>query len=133
MQTTLLAAYPAAAAGDERSDIRGFVVWLPMYPGDAKSRWPPDILTDARFLHRWDEPKAIGRLLRANVAALGPRADGGAYRADVDAVWDAYLLYRPGARWTGTLPDGLVSWGSTIMRTRTTLATDLAAIAPPRR
>lgn len=105
-----------------------------MYPHDAKAQWPGALLTDPRFAHRWDESKAIGRYLFAHAGALHPRADGGTLRTDVDTLWDAYLLFDARAAWTGAMPGGLVSWGSTIMRTRQRLADDLRGVAegPPR-
>jgi hypothetical protein len=39
-------------------------------------------------------------------------------------LWDAYLLYGTDARWDSEPPDA-ISWGSTILLTRDTLARDL--------
>jgi hypothetical protein len=41
-----------------------------------------------------------------------------------DALWDAYLLYGPGASWNDQPPE-VESWGATILATRATLERDL--------
>lgn len=97
-----------------------------MFPGDAKAKWPADALTDVRVIHRWDEPKTIGRFFLAHLRELGPRTNGAPYRTDAGALWDAYLLYDANGRWTQTMPDGLVSWGSTVVQSRDRLAQDVA-------
>lgn len=110
------------------TNVRGFAVWFPMYPADAKARWPAEALTDGRITHRWDESKTIGRFFLAHLSELGPRVGGVPYRTDADALWDAYLLFDAAGRWTSTLPDGLVSWGSTIVQTRDRLGQDIRVI-----
>ena len=99
-----------------------------MYPNDSKALWPGDLLPDPRFAHRWDESKAIGRYFLGHLSALHHRAGAGTLRTDVDTLWDAYLLFDAKATWTGAMPDGLVSWGSTIMQARDRLAADLRAV-----
>ena len=99
-----------------------------MYPHDSKAQWPGELLTDSRVAHRWDESKSIGRYLFAHASALQPRAAAGTLRTDVDTLWDAYLLFGAGATWTGAMPEGLVSLGSTIMSTRERLVVDIRAI-----
>jgi hypothetical protein len=98
-----------------------------MYRGDAKSKWPVDALTDARFTHRWDEPKLIGKFFLSHLKDLRPRRNSEIVGNTADALWDAYLLFDAEAEWKGSLPDGLVSWGRTVMRTREQLAADLFA------
>ena len=103
-----------------------------MYPGDARAKWPAEALTDARVAHRWDESKTVGRFFLQHLRELGPRVAGGAYPRDADALWDAYLLFDAKGRWTGTMPDGLVSWGSTVMQSHDRLASDINAPAAAR-
>ena len=43
------------------------------------------------------------------------------------ALWDAYLLYGPDARWNDQPPD-MISWGATILLTREKLARDFKQI-----
>ena len=102
-----------------------FVVWFRMYPGDAEERWPHEILVDGRVIQTWDEPKAAGRWFMTHLADLKPSRGGdGRFPQQVDALWDSYLLFDRDATW-GSTPNGLLSWGFTVMRTRAKLADDL--------
>jgi len=95
-----------------------------MYPGDAQSKWPGELLTDNRVEHRWDEPKAAGRWFLTNLTALRPSRGGdGVFPQRADALWDTYLLFDRNATWNDT-PNGLLSWGFTVMRTRPQLLKD---------
>ena len=101
-----------------------FVVWFRMYPGDAESRWPREILNDDRVIQMWDEPKAAGRWFMTHLSDLKPSRGGdGQFPQQVDALWDSYLLFDRSATWTDT-PNGLLSWGFTVMRTKAQLAKD---------
>jgi hypothetical protein len=116
-QNDLLAKHPKA-------DVRAFVIWFRMYPGDAYSKWPSQLLTDSRVEHRWDEPKAAGRWFLSNLGSLRPSRGGdGVFPQRVDALWDSYLLFDRNAVWNDT-PNGLLSWGYTVMRTRPQLQSD---------
>ena len=64
-QDELLAKNPGA-------DVRVFVIWFRMYPGDAQSKWPRELLTDRRVEHRWDEPKTVEPMMRYWRAWPGP-------------------------------------------------------------
>ena len=95
-----------------------------MYPGDAESKWPRELLTDRRVEHRWDEPKAAGRWFLTNLQSLRPSRGGdGRFPQRVDALWDSYLMFGRGATWNDT-PTGVLSWGFTVMRTRAQLQKD---------
>ena len=108
-----------------KADVRLFVIWFRMYPGDAESKWPRELLTDRRVEHRWDEPKAAGRWCFTNLQALRPSRGGGdgVFPQRVDALWDSYLLFDRRATWND-MPSGLLSWGYTILRTRPQLMND---------
>jgi hypothetical protein len=107
-----------------KADIQVFTIWFRMYPGDAQSKWPRELLTDRRVVHRWDEPKTAGRWFFTNLRALRPSRGGdGMFPQRVDALWDSYLLFDRTATWNST-PNGLVSWGYTVMRTRPQLLRD---------
>jgi len=96
-----------------------------MYPGDAEERWPRGILVDGRVVQTWDEPKAAGRWFMTHLSDLKPSRGGdGRFPQQVDALWDSYLLFDRDATW-GAAPNGLLSWGFTVMRTRAKLADDL--------
>jgi hypothetical protein len=104
--------------------VRVFVIWFRMYPGDAYSKWPGQLLTDRRVEHRWDEPKAAGRWFLTNLTALRPSRGGdGVFPQRADALWDSYLIFDRNASWND-LPNGLLSWGYTVMRTRPQLQSD---------
>jgi hypothetical protein len=113
------------------ADARLFVIWFRMYPGDEESRWPRELLTDRRVEHRWDEPKTAGRWFMTHLSSLRPSRGGdGRFPQQVDALWDSYLLFDRSATWNDA-PNGLLSWGFTVMRTRAQLLSDFQfAIAP---
>jgi len=107
------------------ADVRVFVVWFRMYPGDEESRWPREILLDRRIVQTWDEPKAAGRWFMTHLSDLKPSRGGdGKFPQRDDALWDSYLLFDRHAGWNST-PTGVLSWGFTVMRTRDKLAEDL--------
>ena len=111
-------------AKNPKADVRVFVIWFRMYPGDAESRWPRELLTDRRVEHRWDEPKTAGRWFLTNLQSLHPSRGGdGVFPQRVDALWDSYLLFGREATWNET-PGGVLSWGYTVMRTRAQLQKD---------
>ena len=116
MQDTLL-------SRNRGADVRLFVVWFKMYPGDEKSRWPRELLDDTRVAHRWDEPKHAGKWFLEHLSNLRPARGAGPFPQRVDALWDSYLLFDRDAVWTST-PNGLVSWGFTVMGTRNRLEED---------
>jgi len=95
-----------------------------MYPGDAESRWPREILIDRRVEQRWDEPKMAGRWFLGRLSDLRPSRGGdGVFPQRTDALWDSYLLFDRDAGWNST-PTGLLSWGYPVLRTRQKLAED---------
>jgi hypothetical protein len=52
-------------AKNAATDVRVFVIWFKMYPGDKESRWPRDLFFDARVSQRWDEPRRVAGSLHA--------------------------------------------------------------------
>lgn len=125
VQTELLARYPEAG-------LRVYAVWFNMYPGDARSRWPASLLTDARVIQRWDEGKLVGRWYGEHMTAMRPRiAPGSTWNGEI--LWDSYLLYTGEATWDEA-PTGLVHWGRTIVAGRETLRQDFERLfGAPRR
>lgn len=74
------------------TELKLYVVWLPMVPGDARDRWDPDLLSDPRVTHYWNGSRSIGKWFAKNVAEcepLGPIA------------WDVVYLFGPDATWDG--------------------------------
>jgi len=89
IQEQILDAYP-------ESDLRLYVVWLPMVPGDARERWSDARLNDERAVHYWNESRSIGKWFAQNITAcepLGPIA------------WDVIYLFEPDAEWSEQAPE----------------------------
>ena len=79
MQNEILNRNPSA-------DLRVYVVWFNMFPGDARWRWDGDSMTDSRVMHFWDEQKTVGTWFSANLTERD------------SPTWDFYALYRYDAR-----------------------------------
>jgi len=120
-------------AKHSKTDLRVFVIWFRMLDEDEASRWPRGVFTDKRVTQRWDEPKAAGAWFLEHLRDLTPsRQVSGKFPQRVDAMWDTWILFDRSAEWKD-VPDGLISWGYTIMQTRGQFAEDLEALAGARR
>lgn len=108
----ILEAFPDA-------ELRVYAVWFAMYPGDNASKWDPDILTDPRVMHFWDEDKNLGRWYSKNHKPSSVR----------NIEWDAYFLYDANSTW-GQKPTRMISWGRTIMRMRQKLLETFRQVFP---
>lgn len=113
MQNDILAKYPKA-------DLRVYAIWFNMFPGDSRSTFPPELLTDPRATHRWDEPKAVGAFFGQSKSKMQGQLTTDSNGMGGDILWDSYLLYAADARWD-SLPTGLIHWGRTIVAARETL------------
>jgi hypothetical protein len=98
-----------------------------MYPGDARRKWPPTLLTDQRVTHYWVEQRALGTTYLANLPGMLERRAEATLQPTADAMWDAFYLYARGDRWQDPLPLP-VRWGYPIMPTREELARELDAL-----
>lgn len=81
------------------SDLKAFLVWLPMLAGDdpeAAVRQAATF-TDPRLTEGWDGGRAIGDLFARRLALRA-------------TAWDVYLLYGRGVRWEGTEPPAPSFW-----------------------
>lgn len=94
------------------SDLKLYVVWFDMLAGDSRSGWNSRVVSDPRATNLWDKDRLASR-------TLGPSVEGAS-----PPVWDAYLLYGPGAHWND-IPPPPVSTGSTIFGKRQQLERDL--------
>ena len=122
VQTELLAKYPKA-------DLRVYAIWFNMFPGDARSKWPPSLLTDRRVTHRWDEGKLVGMWYGGHTNKIrGQLSPGASWNGDI--LWDAYLFYGAEARWDDALTK-LIHWGRTIVAGRDTLRQDFERLFGP--
>ncbi len=108
-----------------KADIKGYAIWFNMYPGDSRADWPPDVVTDPRVMHRWDEAKLIGSFFGQNKSRIQAQLSSdsrGLGRGEI--LWDAYLLYGQNAKWE-SFPTGLLRVGRTIIAGRETLKRDM--------
>lgn len=78
------------------SRLRGYVVWLPCYPGDSEAvaRRSSAFLSDRRVTQFWDARGRLGTAFGKVVSLPG----GKTY------AWDVYFAYRGDSRWDGTPP-----------------------------
>ena len=118
MQKELLERYPAA-------DLRVYAVWFSMVPGDSRSEWPPELLTDARVQHYWDEEKAVGAWYAQRIASMRDRLTPESEWNDGKVLWDAYLLYGADDRWDEA-PSQLILFGRTIVAARESLRAEFS-------
>jgi hypothetical protein len=101
------------------AQLRVYAVWFDMVEGDARDRWPPELLTDRRVVHFWDEERTVGRFFARRTQseemenALTPNSNG----LGQAVLWDSYLVFGPESRWEDE-PGGIRRWGRTINRTR---------------
>jgi len=104
------------------SDLRVYAVWFNMVEGDARDRWSPELLTDRRVVHFWDEGKTVGAFFAPRTQseemeqALAPNSSG----LGQAVLWDSYLVFGPESKWDNG-PSGIRRWGRTILRTRNDL------------
>lgn len=98
-----------------------------MYPGDARSKWPPSVLTDPRVVHYWDDERIVGKQYLAHLAAMMSQRAPETMPPAADAMWDAFYVYPRGSRWKEPVPVP-VSWGYPIMVTREQLVDQVDAL-----
>ena len=87
-------------ANEDSANLAGLVVWLPMKSKDsaAAAREESEALSDARITVRaWDKDREIGKVFAKPLKLT--------YTA-----WDVYLVYAPGAEWTGNEPPKPTYW-----------------------
>ena len=105
------------------ADLRVYAVWFNMVEGDARDRWSPELLTDKRVVHFWDEEKTVGGFFAPRTQSeementLAPNSSG----LGQAVLWDSYLVFGPESKWDNG-PSGIRRWGRTIVRTRKDLA-----------
>lgn len=92
-----------------------------MLPTDSVGQWDSEILTDARVTEFWDAEGALGDWFGQQRERMALDFFGGA------VVWDASLLFGPGAAWE-EVPHPLEAFGYTIIADRDTLQQSLEAI-----
>ena len=108
--------------------LRVYAVWFNMYPGDARGKWPAELLTDHRVVHYWDEGRLLGVRLLVNLPTFLDRQAPGTLALEADALWDAFFVYAPGDPWKEPFPRP-ISWGYPIMVTRDHLLREVQSLA----
>ncbi len=80
-------------------DLKAFLVWLPMWPGDDADAAVKQsaTFTDPRLTEGWDGGRVIGDLFARRLALKG-------------TAWDVYLVYDRGVRWEGSEPPAPSFW-----------------------
>ena len=82
VQTKILARYPDA-------NLRVYAIWFNMFPGDARSKWRSDLLTDSRVTHWWDDGKVVGRWYQEHASSLRSKLTKESdWNGEI--LWDAY-------------------------------------------
>ena len=74
------------------SDLRVYAVWMPILRADRRSAITPDLLPDPRVQRYWDPDVWVGEYFR-HLEDYEDHWDASF------AIWDAYGLYGPSARW----------------------------------
>lgn len=80
-------------------DLKGFIVWLPMRPGDDPASVTAEAATfrDERVAEGWDPGRQVGGLFAQALKLRG-------------TAWDVYLVYDRGVRWEGAAPPAPSFW-----------------------
>ena len=125
VQTELLQKYPKA-------NLRVYAVWFNMLANDSRSKWPPNLLTDASVIHRWDEPKTLGTWYGQRTSSIRLQLTPDSKWGDGEVLWDSFLLYGANARWDD-VPTDLIHWGRTIVAGRETLKIDFEKLFTSKR
>ena len=100
---------------EEREDaaLRVYAVWFSMVEGDERQAFKPELLSDSRVTHLWDEQRVVGRWFaeRFEVEDFGGQI-----------TWDAFFLFGSDAGWDEK-PHPLLSSGFPIRLKREELRT----------
>jgi hypothetical protein len=94
VRSNILEKYPS-------SNLRVYVVWFDMLPGDSLGLVDRKVLNDHRVANYYDPNRVVGSWFAEHTG-------------DVGIVWDAYFLYGADASWTDE-PGPLVSSGQTVI------------------
>ena len=85
----------------EKAALKVYAVWFSMVEGDERQAFKPQLLTDSRVTHLWDEQRVVGRWFAENFEV---EDFGGAI------TWDAFFLFGSDAGW-GNKPHPLIGSG----------------------
>jgi len=108
VRSNILEKYPA-------SDVRVYVVWFNMMPGDSRALVDRKVLNDHRVANYYDPNRVVGSWFAEHSGGSG-------------IVWDAYFLYGANASWTDE-PGPLVSSDGPVIGSSEELAAAFATLA----
>ncbi len=80
--------------GIQSERLNVFVVWEPILRADSviAARKATTLFRDPRVENFWVESQQVGELFQASIGL------------ETEPAWDVYLVYPPGATWTGDAP-----------------------------
>ncbi len=96
MRSNILEKYPS-------SDVRIYVVWFDVLPGDSRGLVDRKVLNDHRVANYYDPNRVVGSWFAEHTG-------------DAGIVWDAYFLYGPDASWTDEPHPSMRSFASNTRR-----------------
>ena len=76
------------------TELKTYVVWLPILPSDNRKAWRDQWITEPGVQHFWDGKQVVGKWITKNVKdckSLGPVAWDSFYLFDGDAEWNDSL------------------------------------------
>jgi hypothetical protein len=98
------------------NQIAVFVVWFAVLGPDAPSEVVTSLLADERTVHYWDSDGEVSDFLSQHADQIG--------LPGVKLLWDAYLLFPPGAFWE-EFPSPLAGWGAPVVSSVDELTAEL--------
>lgn len=96
-----------------------FVVWFAVLGPDSPSVIDTSLLDDSRAVHYWDSDREVSDFFSEHADEVG--------LPEVGLLWDAYLLFPPGAAWD-EIPAPLVAWGAPVVNEMDELTAQLAVM-----
>ena len=99
-----------------KAAVRVYTIWFDMLVADKRDLWDANLMPDQRVTHFWDEGRIVGCWYAEHQRPKGVFGR---------VAWDTYHLYGPEATWDDA-PEPLIGSGYTIIRTRKSLASEIA-------
>ncbi len=103
---------------DRTASIAVHVIWFSVLGGDQRSEIRTELIDDARATHYWDDDREISDF-------FGDRADE--FGLPSGQLWDAYLLFAPGATWDA-IPHPIAAWGAPVINERERLVLEVSGL-----
>ena len=103
---------------DQTASIAVHVIWFSVLGGDQRSEIRTELIDDSRVTHYWDDDRDISDFFRDHAEELGLPSG---------QLWDAYLLFAPGATWE-EIPIPLSAWGTPVVNERERLESEVSGL-----